>query len=225
MRLGAKIALALSIAALLTVGVAACRRAEAVLRYRLTLTIDIGGVRQSASAVQEIRAQWTEPLFYFPGQTSFKLRQRGQAVELPLSDGGRLFLSMQGKGGSSARYLLTACGLLDPPTDGRALVARIGAFRGNCDIPSNRMPVIFTVNSEQLPITGYGIDPSAGEGLGATTVTIELSTTNDPILFDLDQRFAWLNGAGSSSFPLVIVSFPDKKTVHLGATDLIKQTF
>lgn len=225
MRLGAKIALALGIAALVTLGVAACRRAEAVLRYRLTLTVDISGVRQSASAVQEIRAQWTEPLLYFPNQTLFKLHQRGQAIELPLPDGSLLLVAMRGQGGSSATALLTACGLMHAAANGRALVTRIGAFRGSCDIPSERMPTIFTLDSEHVPITGTSVDPNANDRLGAMVISLELSTTDDPILFDLDQRLAWLNGPGSTSFPLVIVPLPDNTSRHMGRSDLIKRTF
>lgn len=214
---------------LVGLGLAACGKSEAVLRYRLTLTMEVYGEPISASAVQEIRATWQEPLFYFPNQTHFFLRQRGQAIDLTLPDGKLVVVSMTTSGRDASDSLLRTCDLLKTDIPGEEVVTQIGAFRGTCDIPPNRMPTMFRADSTETPIPATRIDPdnpAATLGFGVRRLSMQLSTTTDPLIFDLPERQPWVDEPTSYGRPLAIVPMPQDGTeAHIVRYTLIKESF
>ncbi len=114
----------------------------------------------------------------------------GEAVEIRIGDDLTLFGLMRTQSSSYPRILERSCGMKFDRNRGSAdYVRRIGAFRGKCTVDEKDHPafVYFTDFGVPETIRYLGDHPDEFE---IKTVTIE--TTNDQVVYDLDERHTWI---------------------------------
>jgi hypothetical protein len=118
------------------------------LAYTLTAEIEVDGVVQSGSAVQSMIVEGTDTTF--PDQTRLEADWYGEAIAVPLPDGGAIFIPMETAraGGGYGVALLGGCGIVRPFGVGVEAVEAVAAFRGTCDIDTKTIPlVVFLPNA------------------------------------------------------------------------------
>jgi len=124
-----------------------------VVRYKLTLVAQVDGQTVSSSVVQEMKVTGVESPM--SNENGLSAEAIGQAMIISTS-GGREFyvVNREGTGSGSAEFhYLEACGLypLGIEVSPFEQVQMIAAFRGGCDIPLNRLPMVVAIADPKRP--------------------------------------------------------------------------
>ena len=179
---------------------------EVPVRYRLTFSVEVGGIRYTGSTVVQVTyqqiPQWQ--MLSLPGSASI---YRGQAGYVKLSDGKMLCLMpaaeypVYGKDRRSlpeiANRLLSING---SPTGPKTKWNIIFAFNattvaGSSDIPIEMLSQMIVLDDPANPSSARLFDPEHPErslGPGARFLGAQIAVTNEPLSHDIETVLPWL---------------------------------
>ena len=178
---------------------------EVPIRYRLTLSVEVGGVAYTSSTVAQVTYQEMPAWQVINGPGIASLYQ-GQAGILKLGDGRMICLLLNadnlvpgehyGVPGLADR-LLSIRGSLTGPKQKWSIITASNALTvtGTSDIPIGLLPPMIALDDPADPSSAHLFDPEHPErslGLGARFLGAQIGVTNDPVSHDIEKVFPWL---------------------------------
>jgi hypothetical protein len=189
--------------------------AEVPVHYRLSFSVEVGGVGYNGSTVAQITYRLI-PHWQTLTEPGFASLYKGQAgcVRLPgekmicLMPGattmafGRTFHSV----GGIANELLSVEGSPTGPKEKWRLIGAPNAktVAGSSDIPIDRLPPMIVLDDAAHPSSAHLFDPQRPEktlGAGSRFLGAQIAVTNDPVSHDIETVLPWLAAPG---IPLVL---------------------
>jgi hypothetical protein len=164
-------------------------RESASLTYRLTAEIEVDGDVLTGSAVQAMDVVGTDTTF--PHQTRFSGDSHGDAIEIPLKDGGVVFALMETRNlsGAYARQLLSSCGILDPFAVGIEAARVVANFSGTCEVDTAAVPLFVYLPNADDPQQIH----DASTFVGIKILRVTLTKVDAPVERRLPSKYPSLS--------------------------------
>lgn len=169
--------------------------ADAIVRYRLTLTLEVDGRTHEGSGVLQVT--YAERSRILGANSSLTIKVEGEAVAIDLGSRGVLFaLLHEGNGPRSGpewvvpnAFGVTKGGL------GSEAFPTIEALKGSIDLAPQYLPLMVRFRDAGDPKTVERVDPgdlatTLGAGVRLTRATLQI--TRDPITRGIQQRLPWI---------------------------------
>ena len=166
-------------------------------RYRMTVEVDTPDGPRTGSVVREVEYVPSLPLL---AASQFTLKQRGEAVAVDLPGGQTLFVLLHVDGHETIRAGFGQ----GRETDVKTLLDRAKADGETYTYPPSAVlgrhklsyPPFVRFRDPAVPASVEKVDPehladSFGSGIALRRIT--MSMTDDPVTYQLDNRFSWLD--------------------------------
>jgi len=179
---------------------------EAPVRYKLTFSVEVGGVTYTGSTVVQVTYQLI-PRWQMISQPGIAAIYRGQAGCVKLSDGKMLCLMpdagypVYGKDRHSvsaiADRLLSVDGSPTGPKTkwNRIYASNATTVAGSSDIPIGWLSQMIVLDDPANPSSAHLFDPEHPErslGPGARFLGAQIAVTNEPLSHDIKTVLPWL---------------------------------
>jgi hypothetical protein len=192
-------------------------------RYKLTIAIDVDGVRHTGSSVVEVT--WEKQSQILIPVPRFVSSTHGEAVTIDLGE-GRLVFGILGTAEKDdpktpSQYIALKAFGLDSDA-GIPLIAKQKRIR---KLEGNDIPMLVTFDDLNDLRSGKKLSPenlSATFGSGVKFVDASVEMTNDPVTQGIERKLPWWNGPFPWLKPLGSGAYIDTRT---GSFRLNKENF
>jgi len=162
-----------------------------ILRYRMTVEVQVGDELRTGSGV--IEARYHHNPGWLPGHPVGS-RARGEAVTIDLGARGVLFLLLTDSGsGSDAQNIPKR--IFNIETWKASVIRDLSDFEAKAEIPFEDLPMLVQFRNITDPKTVELVEPddlAASFGPGVRLKRVIIETTKDPVTTGIEKRLRWL---------------------------------